>query len=511
MEKKYSKLNGKFRPEVILKKPVLILVAICIIGIILRIHYIPYGLPVTLDAFRGYFWYALDISILGHLPNYFLSQSGWGEFLSLFFMIFHSENLIEHMDLQRTISAVLSGLTVIPVYYICRKFFSDYFSLIGAIIFAFEPRIILNSILGISEPLYIFVISLGVLFFLSSNKKLIYSSFGFFAWATIIRPEGQFWFVIFSIFYFLRFRKYSKDLVKYTIPLLVFVLILSPFVYHRIQCCENDGIIVRILTEISNYSNDSDIVNENNNENVYDSNWVKGIKLFGWSLIPIFIIFIPLGLIPIFSKFNFPNYLLILTSTTMSIPILYFLSIAPDTRYLLVLYPIFCSISLFGINWVWIKTQNKIVLLTIIVLIIMSSIIFLEMQKNNYDEEIEAFQIARLFVDDINGVNRESEITKYIPIVELEKRWPIEETTSEYYKEYRIQLIELINYSSLNELIMDLKNKGISHIIIEKENNLQILDGIYYNEEKYDFLIKEFDSEDMGFEYKIKIFRINYE
>ena len=129
----------------------------------------------TLDAFTGYFWYALDISILGHFPNYSPSQSGWGEFLSLFFMSFHSDRLIEYMDLQRTISVVLSSITIIPIYFICKKFFNSYYSLIGATIFALEPRIIINSTLGISEPLYILAISLGILLFLNTNKKIIYS------------------------------------------------------------------------------------------------------------------------------------------------------------------------------------------------------------------------------------------------------------------------------------------------------------------------------------------------
>lgn len=59
------------------------------------------------------------------------------------------------MNLQRIVSVILSGITVIPVYFICKNFFNNYYSLIGATIFAIEPRIIINSTLGISEPLYI--------------------------------------------------------------------------------------------------------------------------------------------------------------------------------------------------------------------------------------------------------------------------------------------------------------------------------------------------------------------
>ena len=281
MEKNYSKPNQKLKYLNIEERSIFILPVICLVALIIRFYYVPYGIPVTFDAFAGYFLYALDISILGNLPNYTLSQSGWPEFLSLFFMNFHSENLIDYMNLQRTISVILSGITVIPIYFICKKFFNNYYSLIGATIFALEPRIIINSTIGVSEPLYILAISLGILFFLNSNKKIIYLSFGFFAWATIIRPEGQFWFVAFSIIYFLRFRKNRKDMAMFLVCLLVFLLVLSPIVIHRIQCCENDAIIGRILIEISNYDNNPTQSNVDTNTVSYGPNFINGVKLFG--------------------------------------------------------------------------------------------------------------------------------------------------------------------------------------------------------------------------------------
>ena len=61
-----------------------------IIGISLglRFYFFPYGLPLTLDSLV-YFWYANDMSILGHMPNYSASNNGWPVFLSVFFSIFH--------------------------------------------------------------------------------------------------------------------------------------------------------------------------------------------------------------------------------------------------------------------------------------------------------------------------------------------------------------------------------------------------------------------------------------
>tara|TARA_B110001454_G_scaffold214366_1_gene234034 strand:+ start:95 stop:1657 length:1563 start_codon:yes stop_codon:yes gene_type:complete len=506
----YSKSIQESRHNDNGKKSIVFLSVILIVALIIRLYYVPYGLPITLDGFTGYFSYALDISILRDFPNYSPSQSGWGEFLSLFFMNFRSDNFIDYMDLQRTISVILSAITVIPIYFICKKFFNNYYSLIGALIFAFEPRIIINSTLGISEPLYILAISLGILFFLSSNKKWIYCSFSFFAWATIIRPEGLFWFLGFSIIYFVQFRKKSKDLLKYIIPLLIFLLILSPFVYHRIQVEETDAIIGRIIIELSNYDNNQ-LKTDGDNLVSYGPNWFSGIKLFGWTLIPIFIIFIPIGLIPIFRHFHYPNYLLIISSLIISMPILYSTSIAPDTRYVLALFPIFCIISVFGIKWICDNFLNKKIISLIIVIGIMSSSsIFLDIKKIDFSEDKEAYQISQIIINDIKGVNEGPSLIKYLSIVELENKWPIKETSGEYEKKYDIKTISTSEYDTLEELLIA-EESNITHLIVDKnQNNPQYILDLLNNEKKYSFLLKEFDSKEFNYNYMAKVYKIDY-
>lgn len=494
------------------KKIIMFLIIIVSCGLIIRFFYMPINVPVTFDGFTGYFLYALDISTLGHLPNYTLAQSGWGEFLSLFFMSFHLENFIDYMNLQRIISVILSGLTVIPIYFICRRFFSEYYSLIGAIIFAFEPRIIINSTLGISEPLYILAITLGILFFLNSNRLIIYFSFVFFAWATIIRPEGQFWFVVFSIIYFIRFRKYSKDLIKYVIPLLIFLLVLSPFVYHRIECCENDAIFGRILIELSNY--DSAQIETDEQKSVsYGPNWFSGIKLFGWSLIPIFIIFIPLGLIVLFRNFNYPNYLLIIVSVLLAAPIIYSTSIAPDTRYVYPLFPLFCVISLFGINWLGGKFRNKKLFLGLIVAgIIVTSMVFLDLKKLDYEYDDEAFSIAKDIIVDVKGVNKGSLVEEYIKPAEIANRWPISSTIGELKNPFEIKRLSIKENTSLENFVMSGKEKGLTHLIIdENQKNPDYLIDVFYNEDEYSYLSNVYDSRDFGYQYHVKLYVINYD
>jgi len=513
LEKNHSQPSQNLKYSNIEKKSILVLPIICLIALIIRFYYIPYGLPITLDGFTGYFLYALDISILGHLPNYTLSQSGWSEFLSLFFMNFHSEHLIDYMNLQRTISVILSGLTVIPIYFICRKFFSEYYSLIGAIIFAFEPRIILNSTLGISEPLYILAISLGILFFLSSNKKIMYSSFGFFAWATIIRPEGLFWFVAFFIVYSLRFRKKRKDLAMFLVCLAIFLLVLSPIVIHRIQCCGNDGIIGRILSEMSHYDSSSAELNFQINSISYGPNFVEGIKLFGWSVIPIFIIFVPIGLVSILKQLKYPNYLLILTPVVLSIPIIYSVSIAPDTRYVYPLFPLFCVISLFGIKWIVDNFNNKKIILGIIIFgIIIWSTIFLDYKKIDHVEDNEAYNISKSIINDIGGVNKGSKVVEFFKVAEIDNIWPITEFSGKLSESFKIKRFSTKEFKSLEEFIKFGKKNGLTHLVIDNNQDMpDFLMDVYNNEDKYQYLVKEYDSQEYGYTYHVKKFKINYQ
>ena len=533
MEENYFKQNQKLKYISFEKKPVLILLIICITGLLIRFHYVPYGVPVGADAFNGYFLYALDISTLGHFPNYSPVQSGWPEFLSLFFMSYNSENLIDYSNLQRSISIILSGITVIPIFYICKKFFNNYYSLIGATIFALEPRIIINSTLGISEPLNILAISLGILFFLNLNKKIIYLAFGFFAWATIIRPEGQFWFVAFSITYLVRFRKKRKDLIMYLICLAIFLLVLSPIVIHRIECCERDMIFDRIIEEIKNNIPEEPVEqNEKNivileepveqNENIaYGPNWINGIKLFGWSLIPVFIIFVPIGLIPIFKQLKYPNYLLVLVPTVLAIPIMYSVSIAPDTRYVYPLFPIFCVISLFGINWIGRNFKNeKLIVGLIFVGIIISSLVFLDFKKLDYEYRDEAFSIAKDIIVNVEGVNNKgSLIGGYIKQAEIANKWSnystsggIKNISGDVIRDYEIKRLSIKEHTSLENFIISGKEKGLTHLLIDENHHIpDYLLDVFYNEEKYSYLKNVYDSRDFGYQYHVKLYEINYD
>ena len=129
------------------KHVILSLLLIGIVGIILRLNYLPLDIPFLSDALL-YFSYANDLNFLNQFPDgYNFTNNGWPTFIGIIFNFFPSIEILELMNIQRIMSIVISTITIIPLYYLCKKIFPNYLALIGVCIFIFEPRVVINSLL----------------------------------------------------------------------------------------------------------------------------------------------------------------------------------------------------------------------------------------------------------------------------------------------------------------------------------------------------------------------------
>ena len=71
---------------------------------------------------------------------------------------------------------------------------------------------------------------------------------------------------------------------------------------------------------------------------------------------------------------------------------------------------------------------------------------------------------------------------------------------------------------NLDEYFELLKKQKVTHLLLDKENNVKLIDDelrihlrdIFKNEQNYPFLIKEYDSKENGFKYHLKLFKIDY-
>ena len=530
------------------KKPIVFLVLIGLAGLFLRLVYFPYDVPLFGDSL-GYFWYAIDMSILNQLPpGHSIVNNGWPSFLSLIFQLMDSNNFIDYHNMQRFVGVVFSVATIFPVYFLCSRYFKKSYSLLGATLFVFEPRLIQNSFFGTPESMYIFLMALLLFLFLSNNFKKIYLAFGIVALLAITRYEGLLMIIPISIVFFIRFRKQKKDLIKFIICISIFILILVPMAYLKNETTGQDGFISHIGAGPDYYVT---TVLEYKQKNLVDLLYVGSINLIkyvGWTQIPSFIIFVPLGIIFIFKSLDYKKLIIILSILIMLIPAFYGYSRElQETKYLYVLYPIFCVLACFTFKIFLEKFHRKNLIFCIIIGgIILPSIIFVEWKAMDNEHYLEAYEIFTEVAQKEMKLNKElgtygGELMYFhwtrlynvdeFPILQEELpsskiTWSdrfevhllnpdLEESATiiKESKEYHDPEID-----NLRDYFQVLEKYKITHLLLDQINNTPLINDelrlhlrdIFNHENKYTFLVKEYDSKENGFNYHIKLFKIDY-
>ena len=143
-------------------------------GFIFRYLYFPFDIPLVLDSL-GYFWYGMDLSVIGRFPiEHDLPNNLWPTLLSVFFNISNSEEFLDFVFIQRNLSVFFSVMTSVPIYFLAKRFVKKEFALIAPLFFIFEPRIIENSFSGITEPFFIFMVVSSLALFLVNKKDQYY-------------------------------------------------------------------------------------------------------------------------------------------------------------------------------------------------------------------------------------------------------------------------------------------------------------------------------------------------
>ena len=495
-------IDGK--SKIFPKNTIICLGIITLAAFLIRLFYFPEGIPITLDG-ALYFWYANDLSITGTFPiNIPMANNGWPTFLSIFFYFFNSENFLDYMMLQRYVTIIISVATIIPVFILCRKFCGNKLSLIGALLFAFQPRIIENSLSGLSEPLFILLELMCLVLFLQNNFKLKYVSFAILALACMIRYEAIVLLIPLSILFLVVNKEYKKNIPRYFLAISIFLLVLLPMAFVRINTAGYDGIASHSIAAVSTIGQDSTIY----------LGISSLIESAGLSIFPIFFALLPLGFFGFFKNRNFDKYTVLLFLIFMLMPIIYASSRGiTEPRYLLVLFPIFSLISIYTIKEITKKfDKTKVVLIIFIVGILLSSIVFLDYNIIDYEHELEAYDIGLEVSRNTSVISDYHPESKYahnkIDVATNLETFPI--LSSEIKK--KVKLIDTYGFYSLSEFIVYGEREGLTHIVIdENQNRQEFLKDVFRNEEKYAYLSKIYDSSEDGYDYHLKIFRIDYE
>jgi len=544
---------------ILIKNPIICLVLIDLVGLAIRIYSYPYDLPVYQDV-SDYFWYAMDMSILGEFPQmapnqvlavppypgYSFPNNGWPVFLSLFFSLANFENVLQYMDLQRCITITISILTMIPLYFLCTKFFGKYFSLLGTALFAFQPRIIENSLLGGNEPLFLFLVVCTLALFLNKNIKMIYVSFIVTGLLSLVRYEGLLLLVPMTVVFFYRFRFSKITVAKYAIAIGLVLLILLPMAHIRIETLGYDGLLSNIVAG-PKYIQDTVSADETFWENL-EMNQASGIektfyfiqngvgnlvKNLGKSLVPTFSFLAPIGIFFLCRKLDYKKITLIITLAVFLLPAFYIYSRGfGDLKYLFVLFPIFSVVSMFTLRRIFIRSNESskifVVFLTGFLIFSLGYLVYFSPDMEHEQEALEIATIIKDTTKKINGYYPEG-----VYLIHLIKNSDLEEfpvfstdrpsatdklvATSNWLKYLDNPRIESLLAGDIKEMdsvesyIIFGKKVGLTHLVTDgKSAQPKILNDVFYNEKNYPYLLKQFDSMEHGFKYHMKIYKIDF-
>ena len=521
------------------KNTILYLVLILTLGFGLSFYYFPDDVPIATDGFFS-FVYATKTVFDGGLPiGYTTTNSGWSNFLSLFFVFSDTSDPLHLMDIQRTLSIILSIITVIPAFFIFRRFVGTRWALFGSFLLAAEPRLLLISLEGINYSLYFFLFVLTLALFLKKTDVSLFLSFACIACATLVRYEGLLLLIPLSIMYFLKFKD-KKSIVRFLGMIFILMIILMPVAVLRIQATENicyesffgiicgeDGIFEKILSGpyfiekyfISGSPVLDDSADDKTGKPTFDHfifiSMSNLVKFLGFSTIPFFAFFILFSLTLIirnrtFLKFDWDKKMILLTTGFMLLPAIYAYGRGiEEIRYVLIAIPLICILSIYWTSIISEKiSKDKKIIIVLIILILISSIIFIEFNKRDSVHDRESFLVSEKIVKLTNIINTFNQ-SGYIKTSILISNWPeLIEADKNGKLVNTFKKISTENYYDLVQFIIDSKKSNLKYIVIDEDNEL--FSDLRINPTKYPYLEKIFDSEDLNFKNHFMIYEINY-
>ena len=529
------------------------LAIIVVISIPLKLYTVDFSIGTHYDDME----YVLD-AIQYSEGDFFLDQKknpGWPLFLTPFISLLNSEHFLDYSNFARILTLTISTITIFPIYVLARKFFSEKYSVVAASLFACEPHLNYNSGTPFSEPLVILILITTMIFILHDKTKYHYLAFVFAGFCWWIRLEAIYPVIAIILIYFVIHRSKPNSLRNFSLCMVFLLITISPlFIQRDLQF--DDPFYVwwggTILAE--NYSEHltspedagiTDFVEKHGILGLMDR-YVNGLaNLFNVLfriLYPYLFILIPFGILfslrPIEQKLKHikTNWIMILSLiAVLAIPF----AIIEERRFLFALFPFVIILSTipiqrvtnYGLSTFSFNERQKSVFLVIVVgvVLLLSTTFTMKVGEFGYGLpnsvlEHEKIEFTKYLVENFDGrILHDEDVVDYLVYVSLtqDDNADFKEFKSPRGKDPYPDLYEpgkvvwlQVNGKTIEELITNGETIGLKYIgILEKGSGFfPFMNDLYYNEEKYPYMEKIFDSNEMNYkEFKIKAFEIDYE
>ena len=531
------------------KHIILCLIVICAISLGFKLYLVDFSIPVHSDNLA----YALNA--IAHSNGDFTQPPhrgiGWSMFLSIFFSFVDSDNFLDYSNLSRIVSISVATSSIFLIYGVARKFFDERYSLVTSCLFAFLPHLNYNSIMGLSEPIFILTILASFYFILNNKLKFVTISLILAGLAYWIRLNGLIIFIIISLTYLLTFKKSQNFLRNYGIGVIFFILVLSPMLlqkyeqygdpfYSSYQGSMFSENYEQLLSNISSNTKSSafDYI-QNHGIAAFFGNFLLGgfvnsLNILSQLSFPYLFILLPFGILFSLRAFDQKsqyikaNWIFIISSILLMSVII---SVVPEKRFLFFLMPFLVIFSVipiqrvteYGLNTFSFSRKQKDIFLIIvlIVVIILSGLFTLRYEKPDHileNEKLDFSQYASQNLDG-NALRDFGGSTDYVAYFDLVHNNDFRNIEIDYLfnkdetEKYGFREIGVYG-ESIEDLILNGEGSNLKYIISNNQKTFYypFVDDVYHNEKNFPYLIKVFDSDEYGYQkLKIKVFEIDYE
>ena len=538
------------------KQVIILLITISLIAIPLKLYTVEFSLPVQFDNLG----YTLD-SLQYSEGDFFVppkKNPGWPLFASPFMSLVNSENFLDYSNLMRTLSLGISVFTIFPMYALLRKFFNEKYSLVGTVLFAFEPHLNYISAQGLSEPLFILLYICSFFFILNKNSRIAIIGFIFAGFVWWVRLEGAILFLSLCIIYLVNLRRSKNSIRNFMICALVFLIVVSPmFLQRNAQYGEffymtyGDSIFVDEYSMVfaKNIQKTDggalQYIEKRGIGQFFDkflvggtSNIFEGLTKISFPYLFILLIFgLIFALRPVAQNHYYTRANWIVMLTMIGVLLIPF-AVINERRFLYPLYPFLIIFAVLPIQrlieygfstFSFSKNQKRISLLIILSLVVILSTLFtVGIGKYGYgpidlEKENEKIEYAKFLVNELDGrmfaeegtadYTRNISITEDPNIFKNYKSSRIKDPHPDQYEPGKWVQISIYG-KDIEDMINNGKTFGLKYIAIPGDGSyhFEYLDDVYDNEDMYPYLEKVFDSNEQGFKkFHVKVFEINYE
>ena len=179
-----------------------------------------------------------------------------------------------------------------------------------------------------------------------------------------------------------------------------------------------------------------------------------------------------------------------------------------EIRYVLIFIPLVCIISIsFRSSVVEKISQDKRILIMLIIFTIILSIGFIEFEKRDYIYDRESFKISKEIVSYTDKTNA-FDNAGYIKTAILFNEWPdLPKPNVNGKIDHLFEKVSTKNFADIQEFIIFAKKSNLEYFVVDEKEVL--FEELRVKIEKYPYLEKIFDSDYHDYENRFLIFKID--